>query len=71
LNDKVYLQARRSVVLSNSVLMENVPAQRCNEKWLKVYLDNKSKSGISSYKKIQIFDNGKIAIHLESKDGKI
>jgi len=55
-------------VLSNSVLMENVPAQRCNEEWLKMYLTNKS---ISSYKKIHILENGKIVIHLENKYGKI
>ena len=65
-----HIQARRPVVLATSVLLENIPTQKCNKDWLDMYLTNKSASGIESYKEIQVIENGRVIVHLENKDGK-
>ena len=36
---------------------------------LDVYFTNKKRSGIDSYKKIEILDDNRVIVHLESKDG--
>jgi len=71
LNKEVHIQARHPVLLPNSVLIENIPMSRCTEDWLEMYFTNRNKSGIESYKGMQILENGKVVVHLESKDGKI
>jgi len=71
LGDKVHIQARRPVSLANSVLLQNIPIQRCNEDWLEMYFTNKNKSGIESYKEIEVVDYGTAVIHLNNKAGKI
>jgi len=68
--DKV-LTARRPVILTNSVLIENISSLKCDEDLLELYFSNRRKSGISSFKELQILDNGKVIIHLDNKDGKI
>ena len=63
------IQARRPLVLTNSILIENLPTQKCNKHMLDVYFTNKKKLGIDSYKKIEILDDNRAIVHLESKDG--
>ena len=65
----VVLQARRPMVLTNSILIDNLPKEKCNEEILDVYFTNKKKSGIDSYKKVEILDDNKAIVHLESKNG--
>lgn len=63
------IQARRPLVLTNSILIDNLPIQKCNKELLDVYFTNKKKSGIDSYKEIEILDNNRAIVHLESKEG--
>ena len=63
------LQARRLLVFTNSILIENLPVQRCNKEMLDMYFTNKKRSGIDSYNKIEILDDNKAIVHLESKNG--
>ena len=64
-----FLQARRPSVLTSSILIDNIPTQKCNKELLDVYFTNKKKSGIDSYKKIEILDEKRAIVHLESEDG--
>ena len=43
--------------------------QKCNKHILDVYFTNKKRSGIDSCKKIEILDDNRAVVHLESKDG--
>jgi len=70
LGDKIHIQARRPVSFANSVLIQSIPIQRCNEDWLEMYFTNKNKSGIESYKEIEVIDHGTAIIRLNNKDGK-
>jgi len=70
LGDKIQIQARRPISFTNSVLIQSIPVQRCNEDWLEMYFTNKNKSGIESYKEIEVIDHGMAIIHLNNKDGK-
>ena len=63
------IQARRPLVLTNSILIDNLPTQKCNKELLDVYFTNKKKSGIDSYKEIKILDDNRAIVHLKSKDG--
>ena len=63
------IYARRPLVPINSILIDNLPTQKCNKHILDVYFTNKKKSGIDSYKKIEILDDNRAIVHLESKDG--
>ena len=63
------LQARRPSVLTSSILIENLPTLKCNKELLDVYFTSKKKSGIDSYKKIEILDEKRAIVHLESEDG--
>ena len=63
------LQARRPSVLTSSILIENLPTPKCNKELLDVYFTNKKKSGIDSYKRIEILDEKRAIVHLESEDG--
>ena len=65
-----HVQARRPASLANSVLIQNIPTQRCTEDWLEMYFTNKNKSGIESYKEIEVVDHGTAIVHLNNKDGK-
>ena len=67
--ESAVLQARRPSVLTSSILIENLPTQKCDKELLDVYFTNKKKSGIDSYKKIEILDENKAIVHLESEDG--
>ena len=64
--EKFHIQARRPVMLANSVLVENIPMERCSKDWLDMYFTNKSKSGIESYKEIDILSNQKVVLHLKT-----
>ena len=64
------LQARRLSVLTSSILIDNIPTQKCNKELLDVYFTNKKQSGVNSYKKIEILDEKRAIVHLESEDGK-
>lgn len=64
------LQARRPLILTSSILVDNLPPQKCNKELLDVYFTNKKKSGIDSYKQIEILDENRAIVHLESEDGK-
>ena len=66
--ENVIFQARRPLVLT-SILIDNLPEQKCNKEQLDVYFTNKKKSGIESYKKIEILDDKRAIVHLESKYG--
>ena len=66
--ENVIFQARRPLVLT-SILIDNLPPQKCNKEQLDVYFTNKKKSGIESYKKIEILDDKRAIVHLESKYG--
>ena len=63
------IQARRPLVLTSSILIDNLPTQKCNKHMLDVYFTNRKKSGIDSYKEIEILDDNRAIVHLESKDG--
>ena len=65
----VVLHARRPLVLTSSILIDNLPARKCNTELLDVYFTNKKRSGIDSYKEIEILDEKRAIIHLESEDG--
>lgn len=67
--ENVVLQARRPLVLTNSILVDNLPTLKCNEEQLDIYFTNKRRSGIDSYKKIEILDDKRAIVHLKSKDG--
>lgn len=71
LADKLYVQARRPVSYASSVLIQNIPTQRCTEDWLEMYFTNKNKSGVESYKAIEVLDHGMAIIHFNNKSGKI
>ena len=64
------LQAKRPLILTSSILIDNLPPQKCNEEQLDVYFTNKKRSGIDSYKQIEILDENRAIVHLESEDGK-
>ena len=68
--EQFHIQARRPVMLSSSVLVENIPRERCNRDWLDMYFTNRSKSGIECYRKIDILGSQKVVIHLENQYGK-
>jgi len=70
LEQQFHVQARRTVILANSVLVENVPTERCNRDWLDMYFTNRSKSGIESYRGIDILSCQKVVIHLDNQNGK-
>ena len=70
LGQQSYIEARRPVILANSVLVENIPTERCNRDWLDMYFTNRSKSGIESYREIDILSCQKVVIHLENQSGK-
>ena len=63
------LQARRPLVLTSSILIDNLPTQKCNKELLDVYFTNKKRSGIDSYKQIEILDEKRAIVHLESEEG--
>ena len=63
------IQARRPLVLNNSILIDHLPTQKCTKEMLDVYFTNKKRSGIDSYKEIEILDDNRAIVHLESKDG--
>lgn len=64
------IKASRPMVLSTSVLMQNIPTRKCTKEWLDMYLTNTSISGIESYKEIQIIEDGRVIVHLNDKKGK-
>ena len=64
------LQARRALVLTSSILIDNLPTHKCNKELLDVYFTNKKRSGIDSYKQIEILDEKRAIVHLESEEGK-
>ena len=63
------IQARRPLVLSNNIFIDNLPTPKCNKEMLDVYFTNKKRSGIDSYKEIEILDDNRAIVHLENKDG--
>lgn len=66
----IIFQARRPLILTNSILIDNLPMEKCTKNQLDVYFTNKKKSGIDSYKGIEILDDKRAIVHLENKDGK-
>ena len=42
-----------------------------NKGMLDVYFTNKKKSGIEVYKELEILDDNRAIVHLESQDGKL
>ena len=57
------------MVMTSSILIDNLPTQKCNIELLDVYFTNKKRSGIDSYKEIEILDERRAIVHLESEDG--
>ena len=66
----IIFKARCALVLTNSILIDNLPALKCNKEMLDVYFTNPTKSGIESYKKIEILDDKRAIVQLKNKDGK-
>ena len=56
INDNPYegivFQARRPLVLTNSILIDNIPKHKCTKEQLDVCFTNKKRSGMDSYKEI-------------------
>ena len=67
--EDIVLQATCPLVLTSSILIANLPVQMCNKELLDMYFTNKKRSGIDSYKEIEILDDNRAIVHLESKDG--
>ena len=67
--EDIVFQARRPLIFTNSILIDNLPTEKCNKDLLDVYFTNKKKSGIDSYKGIEILDDKRAIVHLENKDG--
>ena len=66
----IIFKARRPLVLTNSILIDNLPVRKCDKEILDVYFTNPKKSGIESYKKIEVLDDKRAIVQLENKDGK-
>ena len=63
------IRARRPQVSTNSILVENLPPKMYDKEMLDVYFTNKKKSGIEAYKEIEILDDNRAIVHLESQEG--
>ena len=65
------IRARRPQISTNSILVENLPPKMYDKEMLDVYFTNKKKSGIEAYKEIEILDDNKAIVHLESQEGTV